>query len=110
MPRQGFLVGNFYFLGEDEDDLLDGEITEAIVTRSRIALTWDEEAEAMNANLHSVDGTFYQGIWGSRTEPNIGEIEGWLYRSEAGDYLFWGKWENLIRGSVEHNVVHLSED
>lgn len=100
------LTGRFYdFEGEEgyEED-----VRQAIVTKERIAMDWDEDGELFLATLHSEDGYFYEGTFGSpRPEPST-RMSGYLYKSVSGEYLFWAEWNRSDTGFGGANIIFLS--
>jgi len=80
------LTGMFYdFEGEDA---YEEDVRQAIITKERIAMDWDEDGEPTLAVLHSEDGYYYEGTFGCpRPEPSA-RISGYLYKSVSGEYLF----------------------
>lgn len=107
MPQQAkFLAGSFYFI--DQEDSWENDIREAVVANGRISLDWEETGLLHHANLASSDGYYYEGSYGAATKSQIGLMSGYLYRSTAGDYLFWMEWENLENGHGGESIVFLT--
>ncbi|MEX1094604.1 MAG: four helix bundle protein [Planctomycetales bacterium] len=70
-----------------------GDVREAVVTKERIALTWEEEGQIFHAALRSEDGgCSYEGRFGEFGDEQAGTMAGWCYRSRCGDYLLWVEW------------------
>lgn len=84
------------------------EISEAIVTKSRIAIDWEEGGDPRHAMLHSDDGYFYRGTFGFPQLDSENKLEAWRYRSVAGDELLWIKWELGESGAAGTAMIHLS--
>lgn len=85
------------------------EVHDAIVTKERLALDWNEGGGEFHAVLQSSDGGYsYQGTFGEpRLDPNC-IIEAWRYRSIAGDELFWVTWHRKDTGFGGSSMLHIS--
>lgn len=84
------------------------DIQDAIVTKDRIALDWEENGDMFHALLHSTDGGYnYQGHFGERLLDTNCVIEAWRFRSVAGDELLWVTWHRKDTGFGGTSLVHL---
>lgn len=71
---------------------VDFHFTEAIVTKDRIAIDWNEEGTKAGLVAHSTDGSSYSGNMGFPRPDEEGFAEFRLYKAKDGELVLLGKW------------------
>ena len=78
---------------EIEMDEADFAVTEAVVTKNRISIDWDEYGKVFNVVMNSTDGgATYEGIYGD-PRPNANwSMTATRYDSANGSILLLAEW------------------
>lgn len=72
----------------------DGTVFEAIVTRKRISIDWQEDGDQQCLMATSQDGQAYRGTFGfGRPSPNC-PIHLELFKSKSGEVILIGNWRD----------------
>lgn len=100
------LAGMFYEF--EGDDAYEEDVRQAIITKDRMAIDWAEDDEAFLAVLHSEDGYFYEGTFGSPRPEPAALMSGWLFKSVNGEYLFWMNWNRTDTGFGGSSLIFLT--
>jgi len=73
-----------------------------------LVVEWEEDELLMLAELSSEDNCIFKGaIRDPRISHPVGEMEGHLYQSLAGDYAFWVEMHYDDTGYGGHYMIHL---
>jgi hypothetical protein len=90
-------------------DEFSSDVTEAVVTNSKISFDWDEDGEFMHAELHSTDGgTEYKGHFGSPRPEKGCVMEATRFQSKDGGVLLWLKWHRKDTGFEGDSILYLA--
>ena len=77
---------------EIDIDETDGDITEAVVTESKISIDWVEDGQNFFASLHSTDGIEYEGNFGEPVLSDACKMSGTKYMAAYGSVLLLVRW------------------
>jgi hypothetical protein len=102
-------VGVITDLDQNLDDA-DYEISEAIVTRDRIAMDWEEDGTDFHLIARSNDGgATYQGNYGSPSPHQERTIELTKYVAADKAVLLLGKWYERDSGNEGWTIFELEQ-
>lgn len=84
-------------------------ISDAVVTKEKLALDWTEDGSFFHALLTSTDGgTWYFGTYGS-PGPEAGcHMEAQRFDAKSGEVLLRVKWFRKDTGYEGFGVIHLA--
>lgn len=92
-------IGSFTTLEIDIDEI-NGDISEAVVTDSKISIDWVEDGENYFASLHSTNGIEYDGTFGEPILNDACKMTGVKYEALDGSVLLLAKWVRKDLGTA----------
>lgn len=99
-------TGTITELGLDVDDC-DFDVRDAVVSRDRIAIDWEEDGQLFHAVLKSSDGTYFDGHYGSPQPNSQWTMQGTKYTAADKSVLLLVKWIQTDNGFAGWTIFEL---